>query len=67
MTLPTPLTALCRHDSLHGKLYFTLAQMRVYGLLCFHAGLNSKDEADESKTPASPDVDFLRGMMGMKP
>ena len=59
---------ICRDDTQHGKLYFTLEQIREYGKECFDAGMQSTTIAGraESKIPTSPDVDWLMSKMGMK-
>jgi len=68
MNLPKLPPGIERDETQHGRWYFTLAQMRAYGQECFDAGRQNTTIAGraESKTPDSPDIDFLRGMMGMK-
>jgi len=68
MKLPLLPEGIYRDDTQHGKLYFTLAQIRSYGQECFDAGRQSTTIAGraESKTPTSTDVDWLMSKMGMK-
>ncbi len=66
--LPLLPEGICRDDTQHGKLYFTLSQIRAYGQECFDDGRKSTAIAgrSESKTPTSTDIDRLMSKMGMK-
>jgi len=67
MTLPPLPTGLERDQTQHGRVYYTMRQMREYGQKCADAE-RSRIESDEYTSPIKQDdtVDFLRGMMGMK-
>jgi len=66
--LPLPPEGIYRDDTQHGKLYFTLAQIRSYGQECAEDAIREIDRARAKHNGQKPDdtVDFLRGMMGMK-
>jgi len=68
MKLPLLPEGIYRDDTQHGKLYFTLAQIRAYGQECAEDAIREIDRARAKHNGQKPDdtVDFLRGMMGMK-
>jgi hypothetical protein len=52
-----------------GRRLFTAGDMRTYGQACADAErdrLESADYTKSNKASDSQDIDFLRGMMGMK-
>ncbi len=69
MTAPKLPPGISRDETVHGKLYYTRAQMIEYGRLCAEEAMKSID-ASRMKNNASGQsktVNDLMGIFGMKP
>ena len=70
MTLPPLPTGLERDQTQHGRVYYTMRQMREYGIRCAESAVLDVDKSRAKHNTGGQKqddtVDFLRGMMGMK-